>query len=131
MLGNFQMYWLPHLEVTVHSKREQCHLLSSLLAFSHFLCYSQANWALLVLIPGWVGLCTFQNPVSLSNELFCEAESFSRFLNPHRFSQSEVLRLYFPALEPWVVWSVSLPSCFSQFIHMQMWDRPVLQPPPC
>ena len=34
------------------SKREQCHLLISLLAFSHFLHYPQANWALLVLIPG-------------------------------------------------------------------------------
>ena len=26
-------------------------------AFSHFLCYLQANWDLLVLIPGWVVLC--------------------------------------------------------------------------
>ena len=41
------------------SEREQCQLLGSLLAFSHFPCYTQANWALLVLIPGWVGLCTF------------------------------------------------------------------------
>ena len=30
-----------------------------------------ANWALLVLIPGWVGLCMFQDPVGLSNELSC------------------------------------------------------------
>ena len=30
-------------------------------------------------------------------------------------------------LEPWVVWSLLLPSCFSQFIHMQMWDCPVCQ----
>ena len=41
------------------SEREQCHLLGSLLAFSHFPCYTQAYWALLVLIPEWVGLCTF------------------------------------------------------------------------
>ena len=41
------------------SKREQWCLFSFLPAFSHFLCYPQANWALLVLIPRWVGLCTF------------------------------------------------------------------------
>ena len=49
------------------------------------------------------------------------------------------LRLYFPAMEPWVAQSVSLPSCSSQFICMWMWDHPlhqllphwVLQPPPC
>ena len=34
------------------SEREHCHLLSSLLAFSHFLHHPQSNWALLVLIPG-------------------------------------------------------------------------------
>ena len=39
------------------SKREQCCLLCSLQVFSHFLGYPQANWAFLVLIPGWVGLC--------------------------------------------------------------------------
>ena len=49
------------------------------------------NWALLVLIPGWVGLCTFWDPVGLSNKLFCEAESFYCCrLNPHRCFQSEV-----------------------------------------
>ena len=32
------------------------------------------------------------------------------------------LRLYFPVLEPWIVWSVLLPSCSSWFIFMQMWD---------
>ena len=59
--------------------------------------------ALLVLIPGWVGLCTFWDPVGLSNELSCEAESFSCCrLNPHRCFQSELLRLYFPELQPWV-----------------------------
>ena len=41
------------------------------------------------------------------------------------------LKLYFPALEPWVVWSISLPSCSSQFICPRMWDRPVCQLPPC
>ena len=42
------------------------------------------------------------------------------------FFQLETLRLYFPVLEPWVAWSVSLPSS-SQFVCMQMWDLP----PPC
>ena len=44
--------------------------------------------------------------------------------------QSEALRLYFPALEPWVSRSISLPSCSSQFICTQMWDCPVHKPPP-
>ena len=33
------------------------------------------------------------------------------------------LRLYFPALEPWVLWSASLPRCSSPFIYAQMWGR--------
>ena len=37
------------------------------------------------------------------------------------------LRLYFPALGPWVVWSVSLPSCSSWFICTWMWDHSVHQ----
>ena len=51
--------------------------------------------------------------------------------NPHRFFQSEVLELYFPAPEPWVVRSVSLPRFFSLFIRIQMWDHPVCQLLPC
>ena len=35
--------------------------------------------------------------MGLSNELSCEAWSFSCHLNPHRCFQSETLRLYFPA----------------------------------
>ena len=78
-------------------------MLSSLLSFSHFPCYPQSNWALLVLIPKWVVLCMFQHPVGLSNELFCEAGSFCLCLNPRRFFQSEVVRLYFLEVDPWVV----------------------------
>ena len=66
--------------------------------------------------------------VGLSNELSCEAGSFSCHLNPPRFFQSEVLRLYFPTLKPWVSKSVLLQSCSSQFICTQMWDRWVRQP---
>ena len=71
-------------------------------------------------------------PVGLSNELSCEAGSFSHcYLNPHRCFQSEALRLYFLVLEPWVVWSVWLPICSSWFICAQMWDHPGHQSPPC
>ena len=35
--------------------------------------YPQSNWAPLVLVPEWLGLCTPQAPVGLSNDLFCEA----------------------------------------------------------
>ena len=62
--------------------------------------------------------------MGLLNELSCEAGSFSCHCNPHRFLQSEVLRLYFPTLEPLVVWSVLFPSFSSQFTSMQMWDCP-------
>ena len=66
-----------------------------------------------------------------SNGLSCEAGSFFCRHNPDRFFQSEVLRLYFPALEPWVAQSVYLPSCSSQFIRTQMWDHLFHQPQPC
>ena len=67
--------------------------------------------------------------MSVSKELSCEAESFSCCLHPHRFFQSEILRLYFPALGPWVTPSVSPPSCSSWFIQLQMWDSQLCQPP--
>ena len=35
-------------------RTDQCCLLGSWLAFSHFPRYPEANWALLLLIPGWV-----------------------------------------------------------------------------
>ena len=37
------------------------------------------------------------------------------------------LRLYFPALEPWVTWSASLPAVSSQFICARVWGRGVCQ----
>ena len=40
-------------------------LLNSPPDISHSLCYPQSNWALLVPIPEWVGLCTPQAPVGL------------------------------------------------------------------
>ena len=65
--------------------------------------------------------------MGLSNELFSEAGSFSCHVNPHKFFQPEVLRLYFPMLEPSVARSVSLPSCSSWFMQR---DCPLHQPPP-
>ena len=80
----------------------------------------------------WVGgLCTFWDPVGLSNELSCEAGSFSRcHLNPQEVF-SQWFEGYFLSLGPWVAWSISLPSCSSRFICAQMWDHWVLQLPPC
>ena len=46
---------------------------------------------------------------------------FSRCLNPCRFFQSEVLRVYFPALESWVFLVCLAPQLFSHFTHVQMW----------
>ena len=46
------------------------------------------------------------------------------------FSQRLYLRLYFPALELWVAWSVSLPSCSSWFICTLMWGCSLCQLPP-
>ena len=37
------------------------------------------------------------------------------------------LRVYFPMQEPWVVWSVLLPSSSSRFICMRTWDCPLHQ----
>ena len=70
--------------------------------------------------------------MGLSSGLSCEAGSFSCCcLNTHKCFHSEVLRLYFPSLESWVAWFVSLPSCSSLFIRTQMWDHLLCQPLPC
>ena len=94
-------------------------------------CYPEGNWALLVLIPRWVGLCMFQDPVGLSNELSCEARSFSCCHNPHRFLQPEVLGAFFP-----LHWNPDcmvclIPLLFSWFVCTQMWVHPVHQLLPC
>ena len=82
---------------------------------------SQANSALLVLITRWVGLCTFQDPVGLSNKLSCEAESFSCCRNPYWFLKPKVFEASFHTGEH------QLPSCSSWFICTQMWDCPIRQ----
>ena len=47
---------------------------------------------------------------------------------PSGFFQPEVLQLYFPMQEPWIMQSVLLPSCSSRFICTQMWDCLLCQP---
>ena len=99
-----------------------------MLAFRHFSLHLQANWTLPVLIPGWVGLCVFYDPVGLSTELSCEDGSFSWCLSPYNFLQPEVLRLYFPVLECSGNAGMRCMVClttqlFFGFIHMEMWDH--------
>ena len=50
---------------------------------------------------------------------------------PKDFFSHGFLRLYFPALEHWVAWSVLLPRCSSWFMRTQMWDCLLCQPPLC
>ena len=79
------------------SEKEQCHLLCSLPVFSHFPCYPQSNWALLVLIPRWVGFVYVLGPCrSLQWTLLWVWEFLPLLPKPPRCFQSEVLRLYFP-----------------------------------
>ena len=99
------------------------------LAFSYFPHYSQTNWALLVLIPGWMGLCSralWVSPTNSPGRLGVSPATITPTV-----LQPEVLRLSFPTLEPRVVRSILLPSCSSQCISTQTWDRLVLQLPPC
>ena len=51
--------------------------------------------------------------MDLSNDLSCEAGSLSCCLNPPQVFSPRGLKLYFPALEPWVMWFALLPCCLS------------------
>ena len=84
----------------------------------------------MLFLGGWICVHS-RTSMGLSNEVSCEAASFSHHATPAGFYSQRFLRLYFPALEPWVAGSVSLPSCSSWFIWMQMWDHLVCQLPPC
>ena len=64
--------------------------------------------------------------MGLSNEFSCEAGNFSYHHNPHRFLQPEILRLYFPVLEPWVVQTFHSPV-----VPPRIWDCPLLRSLPC
>ena len=66
-------------------------------------------------LVGWVCIC-FRNPwVSPTNFPLSLGVSLTA-TKSYRFLKPEILRLCFPALEPWVAESVSLPSCSSQFM---------------
>ena len=88
---------------------------------------TQSNWALLVLPGGWV--CIHSRPLWVSPMNTPVRLSLTTASIPQVFSISG-LRLYFNAMEPWVVQSVSFPSCSSEFIHTQMWNCLLHQPPP-
>ena len=66
---------------------------------------------------------------SLQQTLLWGPEVLSPLQFPPVFS--EVLRLYFTTLEPWVAWSAWLPRCSSWFICMQMRDCPFYELWPC
>ena len=78
--------------------------------------------------------------MGLSNKLSCKSGSFSCILNPHRFFQLEVLRIYFPVLEsglrglsrsPVVPPGLSARKCRTTRSASCCLPSPVLQPPPC
>ena len=80
---------------------EQCHLHSSGPSFSHFHCYPQANWAFLVLIPKWVGLCTFPGPHGpLQLTLLWDWQFFSLLQPPQVFSVTGFEALFPPNWNP-------------------------------
>ena len=89
---DYPLHCIVVLYVGEGSEREQCLLIGPCPTFSHFPHYPQANWALLVLVPGWEGLCMFREPVALSNEFSCESGSFP-WWNPvlHGLSLSPVV----------------------------------------
>ena len=113
------------------SRREQCQLLDSWLAFilTSPATHKQIGPFWCWFLGGWVCVCSRTLWVSPTNSPVSLGVS-SAASTPTGFFQSQVLRLYFPTLEPWVAWSVSLPSCSFQFICVQIWDLQVCQPLP-
>ena len=63
---------------------------------------------------------------SLQRPLLRGWESLLLPPQPPRAFSIRGLRLYFPALEPWVLWSASLPRHSSPFIYVRMWGHGVL-----
>ena len=113
------------------SKKEQCRLLCSLPDFSHFPSLPTSKLGPFG-ADSWVGgFVYFLRPCgSLQRTLLWGWEFLLLLPQPPQVFSVRGLRLYFPALEPWVPWSVLFPSCSSKFICMWMWDHPVLNPLP-
>ena len=113
------------------SEREQCCLLGSWLAFSHFPATHKQIGPVWSWFPGgWVCvhsrtpcLPPTDSPVKLGVPLTAVTPIG---LYSHRF-----WCFIFLALEPWFAWSVSLPRFSSQFICMRMLVHPVHQLPHC
>ena len=64
---------------------------------------------------------------SLQRTLLWGWEFLPLLPQPPQVSSIRGLRLYFPALEPLVAWSASLPHCSSRFIYARMWGHGVSQ----
>ena len=98
--------------------------------FSHSLCYPQSNWAPLVLIPEWVGLCMLWAPVGLFNYLSCEAGSFS-FWHPYNLDVGmfkDVLEVPKPLLI-FFFW-ILVPSFFSGWMFLSsFWSTQLIWVP--
>ena len=107
-------------------------------AFNHSSHSPQANWTLLVVIPGGWFCVDSRTPVVLSNKLSCEAGSFSH----HHNSQSFFVRS-FEALFPHTG-TLGCAVCLAPQLFLRGYlqadvglagllagPRPVLQPPPC
>ena len=111
---------------------EQCHLLSSLPAFSYFCQLPRSK-----LGPSGVnsrvgGFVYILGPCgSLQWTLLWGWKFLPLPPQPPQVFSVRGLRLYFLSPEPSVAWSVSLPSCSSHFICMWMWDHWICQLPPC
>ena len=103
-------------------------------------CVLLANWALLAkgqIGPSW---CWFPGEwayahsrllwVSPTNSPMRLEVSPAATSTPMVFSIWG-LRLYFPMLEPWIAWFVSLPGCSSRFIYTRLWHCPLYNLPPC
>ena len=82
-------------------------------------------------LGGWVYIHSRTLWVSPMNSPVSLGVSLANASTPMVVFSQRLWRLYFPALEHWIVWSVSLPSCSSWFICSQMWDCPVHKLPPC
>ena len=111
------------------SEREQCSALCGLSATpsatykhsGHFRCWFLSGWVCVCSRTLWVS--PKNSPVSLGVSPASASTPTGVF--------SQWFEAYFPELEPWVVWSVSLPSCSSRFIYVWMWGLGVRQPPSC
>ena len=109
--GNNAVWWaLGWLSVTSPATHKQ---------LGPFWCWFPGGWFCVHSRTLWVP--PMNSPVRLGVSL--------NHHNPHRFLPPEISRLSFPAVEPWVAQSVSLPSS-SRFIYIQIWDLCILQPQP-